>query len=194
MACKCIRDLTIEQKEIYLKKFLSESAYLNERTEIIVIYSKIRQNTRVCLNTVTFEILPGLNKICICRLANKHGKTLRIAANYLCKLEKIQTIHFGVEIFVLKGYHHQISCQNTQVPTLVELSFFQLFIQGKTNNNLTAIYKRGEIPKELYERRMKIRYHMGYFSFNSWFCLACPSVSQVLPSCRFPQRHLQINI
>jgi len=193
MECRCVQILESNKREHYLKRFIKESRYIDERTAVIFVYSKLKGETRICLNTVEFKIIQGLNKICICRLVNNYGQNLKIAAGYLCKLEKIPTKYIGIEIFILKAYDHQINCINTEVPTLVDICYFQLFLQGISGDRFESLYKKGIVPQDLFENRLKARCHLGFFNFRDWFNLCCPSTTNRLASCRYPEKHLHIN-
>jgi hypothetical protein len=193
MACECIRELSREEKERYLRRYITETHIINDQTQQIWIYSKIKHVTKICLNAVSFNVSFGPNKICLCKLANSYSKNLKLAANYLCKLEKRQINQFGVEIFVLKSYDHHVTCPSNSIPTLSQLCYFELLIKGVTGHKLKALADKGIIPTCIYTDRPTIRYHLGYFSFTEWFSICCPSGSSRLVSCKEPIKHLGIN-
>jgi hypothetical protein len=195
MECNCT-NVTNYNKELHVSKYLLKAKRLYHDTSLIIIYSKLAQPTDICINTVIFSVVKGLNKICICRLRkNNYNRFLKIAANVLCTLEEIPTLHRGVIIYVLKGFEHKSECINSQAPTLLDSCFFALFLDGITNGKLLTLVKRGILPQTIYERRLKMYSHLGFFNFKDIFCLPCPIVYNYrVAGCEKPTQHLQITI
>ena len=193
MACRCITDLSIEEKEFCLRRYLNDTKHIKASTQILVIYSKLKFETKICLNTVKFKIGTGINKICLCRLSNKYNQNLKLAANYLCRLEKFPLNQIGVEAFILKPFSHYSDCPNNRIPTLTQLCYFNLFVQGYSGRKLKKLADNGIIPRVLYEQREIVRYHMGYFTFSEWFAICGIAGNSRLPSCKEPEQHLGLN-
>jgi len=193
MECKCVENLDQTKKDFYLKRAIAEVQYLKGHTSIIIIFSKLKKETNIFLNGTPFKIAYGYNKICICKIANNFGGCLKIGANYLCKLEKIDKGQIGVEIFTLKTYNHSPNCENNIVPSLLELSYFELFQQGICGEKLKQLYKTRHIPKELYIDRPKARSHLGLFESKNWLSFCWPR-GTIITSCKKPMKHLSINV
>lgn len=195
MECLCFKKLKRYDKNLDIVKYIRRAQSISAGTQIIIIYSKIEQNIKVAINIVTFLIKRGLNKICICRIQRKNlNSYLKISANILCKLEKLETNHEGILVLILKGTSHEKNCINATVPTLLETCLFNLFLEGISNNKLLHLSKEGKIPENIFDQRLSMYTHLGFFDFETIFCLTCP-VSQIkMPACDRPNEHLNINI
>ena len=194
MECKCHAKLSNVQKQVEVLRLIDTVEPVDQSASIIIIYSKLGNDNLICINTVIFKIKPGINKICICNLKQKNlSSRLRISCNLLSKLERIKTKNIGVEIYVLKGKEHENTCINSQVKSLIELSYFQIFLNGIGKNGLEKLVKEGKLPKTVFDQRLKGTNHIGFFNFSDLFHLRFPTIVNKIASCKRPSQHLNIN-
>jgi hypothetical protein len=194
MDCLCFKKLERYDRNLDIVRYIRRAQSIDVNIKFIIIYSKIEQNIKIAINTVTFLIRRGLNKICICRLQRKSlNGYLKISANILCKLEKVETEHEGILILILKGTSHEKNCINATVPSLLETCLFNLFLEGISNSKLVKLIQKGIIPENIYDQRLRMFTHLGYFNFEKIFCLTCPLRQIPMPACDKPYAHLHIN-
>lgn len=190
MECRCIQDLSECEKKSYVARYFDEAHLISKCTEVIIIFSKLNQTIGIVINKVPFYIKKGYNKICLCNVSKTLNWALGIAANYLCRLEKVEYSNNLVEVYILKAYNHKLNCINNIPPSLKELTYFSLFLQNIGGYKLERLYKEGNIPKVLYENRQRIKCHLEYFESS---CVHCQTGPTKIPSCSNPGKHVKAN-
>jgi hypothetical protein len=147
----------------------------------------------VYFSNIPYVIGYGFNKICICRMVTNSRRWIKIGAHFLSTLIKIDQKNVDIEIFCLKPFNHEIDCINNVVPSLLELTYFKLFLEGVYSKKLETLYKQGHIPQVLFENRPKFRFHLGKYPSNRYMGKWCISGDYRVPTCKDPWKHLGIN-
>ncbi len=190
MECRCIIELSEIEKKRYAPRYLEEAHYINRRTEVVIVYSKLKQPIYIAINKTHFVVKNGYNKICLCNISNNLQWDLCIGANYLCRLEKIPYKNTSIEVYVLKAYDHKDNCINNTVPSLLSLTFFALFLENIVGGKLEELYKEGSIPKVLFHNRQRAICQLIYFEAA---CETCQTGQIKIPSCINPDKHINAN-
>ena len=191
--CVCKKRINREFKYQEILRVLSESQVIGTDTKEIFIYSKVQEKIEISVNTVKYRLYPGINKICICALYRDYlGFSLRITAHYLTKIEEIKGTVKGKQFYVVKGVNHKKQCKNNRIPSLFDISYNSLLTAGIAEKELGLMSKRGEIPRDVYEKRMPWYNHLGFYSFEDIFNVSIPMTDNIIRSCKKPLQHLNI--
>lgn len=191
--CECIGNLTNEDRHQEIIRILSDCKVLFPKTSVIIIYSKVDENVGACINTVRYNLRPGINKICLCGLYREHLEIkLKLTTHYLTCIEEIKSRKEGTQIFIIKGIYHNIDCPNQKVTSLLHSSYFQLLVEGYSEKKIENLVKQGILPKEIYEQRLKWYNHLSRFGFKDIFNVWIPLTTNKIPSCKKPIPHLNM--
>lgn len=191
--CNCNKKLSKEDQYREVVRCLGHSKNINNDTVNIIIYSKIQDKTQISLNTVRYDLDYGINYICICGLyRGKIRVDLKIVAHYFSKIEEIESRYKDRQFFILSSFNHRIDCKNRSIPKLLELSYFGLIVKGETENSIEKAVNEGEIPREIFDQRLKWHNHLGLFKFKDIFHIYLPLTSNGLRGCKFPIEHLKV--
>ena len=193
--CDCYKGLDHDTKQSEIIEILTGYEHIDHKTQIIIVFCKAIDSISICINTIKYKLSYGINKICICGLHRRFlNIKLKIAHHYLTTIERIPSKLDGVEFYVAKARNHKNNCYNNNLPSLLHLSYFQLLVNGISEQRIVQMVLRGQLPRDIFDRRLKCYTKLEYFGFSDLFNLWIPSVDNVIPSCSKPLKHLNIII
>jgi len=193
--CTCINNLTRKERSKEVIRIIENSIKLRHKTTRLIILSNSDTTAKISVNTVEYTIYKGINYICLCRIQNISPKIeIKLAFSFLTFFERLQTVNEFGEAFFLKGFGHKKDCTNWKLASLKTLCYFQIFLQGISDQKLSLMVKKGELPEILLKERPKRLNHLAFYSFEDLFQIKCSSIHQKIPSCNNTLPHLGIQM
>jgi len=189
--CECVTRLKHEEREKELVRIVNTKIRLQEDTEKILICSHL-EFAQIGLNSITYEIKRGLNKICYCAIRKlPYRVELNLTNYFLAYLTSIPCNVPKTEVFTLKGKGHKNTCEYSQLPTLQTLSYFANYSKGVTNKDLRILAEKGDLPLEIFHMRLNSHCYLTYVEHSDLIHMPLrPFLLPFMAACEESTAHL----
>jgi len=201
--CACIQELSY-QKSIELQACIQELSYqksielqeenyknrqiLPNNAYNILIYSFL-DYCKIGCNSIGLIVKRGLNRTCLCLLETK-DVVLYITPYFKSNLIRVKTQLKNSVAFILTQNEHDETCINSKVPSLYELAYANLLLNGLDTNKLKLLVEAKQLPEHIAIDKPTSFIHVPYFQLSAIRAYYNPIITPSIIGCLDPQNHL----